>query len=175
MPGLERAFTEPFTIGRGIRATLHVASGRVSRFHAEVLFEGGGWVLRDAGSTNGTYHDGRRVERVPLADETVVRLGQEGPLLYLSVGAAPVPGEPSAAELAGPGRGIAEEEDTQPHVEADCPSPAGEPTERAVESGGKSATRARFGSPQGQGAHPYRLPVAVAILLLLALAALLWR
>ena len=61
MPGLERAFTEPFTIGRGMQATLHVDSGRVSRIHAEVVFEGGGWVLRDAGSTNGTYLNGRRV------------------------------------------------------------------------------------------------------------------
>jgi membrane-bound lytic murein transglycosylase D len=82
---MERLFTEPFTIGRGMQATLHVDSGRVSRIHAEVVFEDGGWVLRDAGSTNGTYFDGERIESVPLEGDMVVRLGREGPTLYLSV------------------------------------------------------------------------------------------
>ncbi len=89
--GIERAFTESFTVGRGMQATLHVDSGRVSRLHAEVVFEEGEagapgrWIARDAGSTNGTYYRGERVEEVVLEGDTAVRLGREGPFLYLSV------------------------------------------------------------------------------------------
>ena len=82
---MERVFTDTFTIGRGIQATLHVDSGRVSRIHAEVLLEGEQWVLCDAGSTNGTYCDGKRVERMPLAGEVVIRLGRDGPAVHFKV------------------------------------------------------------------------------------------
>ncbi len=85
MPGLERVFTDSFTIGRGIQATLHVDSGRVSRIHAEVLLEDGQWVLRDAGSTNGTYCDGERVDHLPLDGEVVIRLGRDGPAVHFKV------------------------------------------------------------------------------------------
>jgi hypothetical protein len=100
---MERSFTEPFTIGRGMQATLHVDSGRVSRIHAEVVFSGGAWLLRDAGSTNGTYHDGERIETIQLEGDVVVRLGREGPTVYLSV-------DPTAAE--GTGRATAVSENT---------------------------------------------------------------
>ena len=123
LPGMERLFTEPFTIGRGMQATLHVDSGRVSRIHAEVVFEDGGWVLRDAGSTNGTYFDGERIESVPLEGDMVVRLGREGPTLYLSVDPldreASAGGTTTEAEVASPflpGLGDADEDgdDTSP-------------------------------------------------------------
>src|SRR6056297_2565215 len=115
---MERIFTEPFTIGRGMQATLHVDSGRVSRIHVEVVFEDGGWVLRDAGSTNGTYFDGERIESVPLEGDMVVRLGREGPTLYLSVDPldreASAGGTTTEAEVASPflpGLGDADEDD----------------------------------------------------------------
>lgn len=99
IPNAERTFTERFSIGRGMQATLLVDSGRVSRVHVEVAREDGRWVLRDAESTNGTYHNGARIERVELGAETTVRLGKEGPFVYLSVDAAPKPvlPEPEAA------------------------------------------------------------------------------
>ncbi len=92
---MERTFTEPFTIGRGLQATLHVDSGRVSRIHAEVVFEEG-WVLRDAGSTNGVYCDGERIESVPLVGEVVVRLGRDGPAVHFQVAEAEGNYTPSA-------------------------------------------------------------------------------
>ena len=91
VPGLERVFTEAFTIGRGIQATLHVDSGRVSRIHAEVLLEAGQWVLHDAGSTNGTYCEGERVDELPLVGEVVVRLGRDGPAVHFKVREAIAP------------------------------------------------------------------------------------
>ncbi len=55
-----------FTIGRKDKNDLVLHDPRVSGFHAEVVLEGGKWILRDLGSTNGTFLDGRRVEEVPL-------------------------------------------------------------------------------------------------------------
>jgi S1-C subfamily serine protease len=52
----------------------------VSTRHAAVLKSGEGWVLRDLGSTNGTYLNGERLagDR-PLSDGDVIRLGVHGP------------------------------------------------------------------------------------------------
>ncbi len=55
-----------FTIGRKEKNDLVLHDPRVSGFHAEVVREGEKWILRDLGSTNGTFLDGRRVEEVPL-------------------------------------------------------------------------------------------------------------
>ena len=118
MPGVERSFTEPFTIGRGMQATLHVDSGRVSRIHAEVAFENGRWVLHDAGSTNGTYFDGERIDAVPLEGAMVVRLGREGPAVYFDVeagGDAP-DGGPAGGDVRAPYQvaPVNADEDTSP-------------------------------------------------------------
>lgn len=46
-----------------------------SRRHAQVVGRGGGWVLEDLGSTNGTLVNGKRVKRAPLADGDTIRVG----------------------------------------------------------------------------------------------------
>ena len=64
----------PFTIGR--RQDLHLALSckTVSTLHAEITEVGGRLVLRDLGSTNGTYVNGRRVhEPVVLAEDDLVQ------------------------------------------------------------------------------------------------------
>ncbi len=55
-----------FTIGRKDKNDLVLHDPRVSGFHAEIVREGKGWILRDLGSTNGTFLDGRRIDEVPL-------------------------------------------------------------------------------------------------------------
>jgi EAL domain-containing protein (putative c-di-GMP-specific phosphodiesterase class I) len=51
----------PFTIGRKEGSNLFLAAEGVSRNHAEILEAHDGWLLRDCGSTNGTYVNGKRL------------------------------------------------------------------------------------------------------------------
>jgi hypothetical protein len=59
LPGPERPY--PLRIGRDPASGLRLSHETVSRVHAELGRQGGLWVLRDLGSTNGTSVNGRRV------------------------------------------------------------------------------------------------------------------
>ena len=47
----------------------------MSSKHAEIKAENGVWVLRDVGSTNGTYVNNRRVDRHELVDNDYIKFG----------------------------------------------------------------------------------------------------
>ncbi len=51
----------PFLIGRGLSATLCLSSNTVSSVHAELVETHTSLVVRDLGSTNGTYVNGQRI------------------------------------------------------------------------------------------------------------------
>lgn len=65
------------TIGRGQQndIVLDDPDKVVSRFHAELRPEGGGYVLVDLNSQNGTWMDARRVERVTMQPGVPVAIG----------------------------------------------------------------------------------------------------
>jgi hypothetical protein len=48
----------------------------MSSKHAEIKAEGGVWVLKDLGSTNGTYVNDRRIDKQELVDNDFVKFGQ---------------------------------------------------------------------------------------------------
>ena len=48
----------------------------MSSKHAEIKAENGMWILRDSGSTNGTYVNNRRVDRHELVDNDFIKFGQ---------------------------------------------------------------------------------------------------
>ncbi len=48
----------------------------MSSKHAEIKAENGIWVLRDSGSTNGTYVNNKRIDRHELVDNDFVKFGQ---------------------------------------------------------------------------------------------------
>lgn len=86
-------------VGRGLDCQVVLADTRVSRRHLEIIWEQTGWVVRDLGSANGTFHDGRRVTQEPVGAARAVRLGHatQGPLLELVVegGSPPAPLPPT--------------------------------------------------------------------------------
>lgn len=65
------------TIGRSVASpALVILEGSVSRKHAEITRKGSGWLVRDLGSTCGTFVDGRPIEdEVALRDGARVRFG----------------------------------------------------------------------------------------------------
>jgi predicted component of type VI protein secretion system len=62
------------------------ASGR----HAEIVAEGGAYVLVDVGSRNGTFVDGHRVDRLVLRGGEEIEFGPGGPRVRVEL---PAPGE----------------------------------------------------------------------------------
>jgi EAL domain-containing protein (putative c-di-GMP-specific phosphodiesterase class I) len=66
--------TLPFLVGRREDLPLPLACKTVSSLHAEITEAGGRLVLRDLGSTNGTYVNGRRItEPVTLEEDDLVQ------------------------------------------------------------------------------------------------------
>ena len=63
-------------IGRELTNQVRVSDGSCSRVHCEVFRSHGVWLLRDNRSRNGTFVDGRRIDRdAELVDGTEFRLG----------------------------------------------------------------------------------------------------
>ena len=68
---LSRAVTR---IGRGADSDIRIEDPGVSRHHAEVRI-GSDVILRDLGSTNGTYVNGTLIAEQPLRDGAVITIG----------------------------------------------------------------------------------------------------
>ena len=68
--------SEPLVIGRLAENAIVFEDPNVSRKHAEIVASGGGWVVRDLGSTNGTKVNGTTIggERA-LRDGDIVSFG----------------------------------------------------------------------------------------------------
>lgn len=67
----------PLSVGRAPGSVLRLNDGTVSRSHAQLRNSGGGWHLRDLGSANGTWVNGRRITgSVPVRPGDQVRFGQ---------------------------------------------------------------------------------------------------
>lgn len=62
-------------IGRSSDADIALNDPSISRYHAEIVQDGGAAVLCDLGSTNGTFLEDQRISRHQLSDGDRVRLG----------------------------------------------------------------------------------------------------
>lgn len=63
-------------LGRGSEADIVVDDPGVSRQHAEIRLAGATAVLRDLGSTNGTFVDGERAGTARLVDGSTITMGR---------------------------------------------------------------------------------------------------
>jgi hypothetical protein len=82
-PGAERKppvrlSGETFVLGRSQKCSLSVSSDVASREHAELRLEDGKWILADLGSSNGTWLNERRVDKVEVCPHDVITLGKSG-------------------------------------------------------------------------------------------------
>ncbi|TDC97278.1 FHA domain-containing protein [Actinomadura sp. 7K507] len=83
-----------YRIGRDPGSDIVVPDPRVSWSHAVLRAGPGGWQIEDLGSSNGTFLDGRRIERVTIQGDLTFRLGHSssGEALACSGGGTSTPG-----------------------------------------------------------------------------------
>jgi pSer/pThr/pTyr-binding forkhead associated (FHA) protein len=77
------------TLGRDPRSDVFLDDISVSRHHAEIRRVGTSYALADAGSMNGTYLDGERVDEAVLEDLDEIQIGR-----FRLVFFGPRPGQP---------------------------------------------------------------------------------
>jgi hypothetical protein len=87
----ERVLTQLFWVGREPNCAVRIEDALVSRKHVEIGPSNGSWYVKDAGSRNGTFLDGRRISEEILPRRCSVRLSEYGPLLELELRATEAP------------------------------------------------------------------------------------
>ena len=64
------------TIGRAKRADFIVDAALVSRLHCRLTLDEAGFGVEDLGSTNGTWVNGQKIARAPLASGDTLKVGR---------------------------------------------------------------------------------------------------
>ncbi|HVT03481.1 MAG TPA: FHA domain-containing protein [Thermoanaerobaculia bacterium] len=141
----------------------------VSSRHAELVYESGSWMLRDLGSTNGTFVNQARVTAQRLKSGDILELGNGGPKLYVEF--------PQDLSAAGPGEMLVPEGRTvmmSMQQASASPPPLGMPK---AGGGGPLGFSPMAGpsSPPPRKSNPLRviLLAAMSLMLLVLLAVLL--
>ncbi|MEE9385798.1 MAG: GGDEF domain-containing protein [Nannocystaceae bacterium] len=70
------------TIGRGLQTDVRINDEGISRTHAVIEHVDGEYLLSDAGSTNGTYSNGSRVDKSELAEGDKIQIGATSVLKF---------------------------------------------------------------------------------------------
>lgn len=81
------SFPDRITIGRTSNNDVVIADTSISRLHAYVRRDGGKWIVADAGSKNGSWLRGVKMEprkEIALASRAVVRLGDVDLTFYVA-------------------------------------------------------------------------------------------
>ncbi len=77
------------TLGRHPENSIQLTDREVSKEHAVIERMGAAWVLRDLGSSNGTFVNGRRVRELRLQDGDLIALGNNCKLSFFGGEGAP--------------------------------------------------------------------------------------
>lgn len=78
-------FDKAFRIGRDESCEVQIVHNLVSRTHLEVKPDAGRWWITDLNSRNGTFIDGRRIDKTCLLETTKVAFGMNGPVVSFVV------------------------------------------------------------------------------------------
>ncbi|MFM1942705.1 MAG: hypothetical protein RI897_1687 [Verrucomicrobiota bacterium] len=95
---------EKVTIGRVEDNVFTIAEGSISSHHCEVFKKGADYVVKDLGSTNGTFIDGEQVTEAVLKPGHMLRLGQVE--IRLEVGGAGASQKPLEKTMVLPQGGV---------------------------------------------------------------------
>ncbi len=71
-------------IGRSTNNEVVLYSAVVSRNHAEIKNNGSVWEVANLGA-NGTYVNGKRIDKMPIHDEIIIRLASSGPQIQIKI------------------------------------------------------------------------------------------
>ena len=77
-------------LGRAHDNNVVLLSAVVSRHHVEIRNQGKEWEAINLG-TNGTYIDGKRVDKMAVNDGMVIRLARSGPKIQINLTAQTIP------------------------------------------------------------------------------------
>lgn len=96
---------QQISVGRAPASLLAFPPGdtRASAHHAEITYDGSGYVVRDTGSTNGTFVNGRRVYSFRLKSGDVIEFGTGGPKVQFDVEGE---GDPQLPPAVAPTQGL---------------------------------------------------------------------
>jgi len=75
-PGQTAALFDGLRIGRNDDNDVAIADGRVSRHHARIVADGGGFAIEDLQSSNGTFVDGASVKHARLHPGATIVVGE---------------------------------------------------------------------------------------------------
>jgi ABC transport system ATP-binding/permease protein len=102
--GLERTLHagRSYSVGRDPQADIVIPDARVSWRHAVIRSDQGGWILEDAGSSNGTFLEGHRIDRTMIGGDCVVRLGhpEDGTAVGCAIARSSTTVHPDATAIA---------------------------------------------------------------------------
>jgi EAL domain-containing protein (putative c-di-GMP-specific phosphodiesterase class I) len=67
----------PFRIGRDKKTNYTISSKQISKEHAEIAWSGDELVIRDLGSTNGTFVNGKQIDETTLRSGDIIHVAHE--------------------------------------------------------------------------------------------------
>ncbi len=80
----EYFFDKSFTIGRSEDNSIQINEGIVSRTHIEVCLENNKWRVIDKQSSNGTFLNGDKINKIEIKNSTSLELGKNGPIVLFT-------------------------------------------------------------------------------------------
>src|SRR6516162_9820386 len=107
------------TLGRNRSNSVVLADKHASRWHAEIVYEEGRWLIRDCGTLNGTRRNGERLQRpTPLMHGDEIGIG-DTILRFLLEGEPDLAASPTPIELELPREAETEEPSSKTILRAD--------------------------------------------------------
>jgi hypothetical protein len=164
-----------FIVGREQTADITVSDPEISRRHARIFFQNGGYIIEDLGSTNGTFVNGQKISGpYLLRPGEVVNFGEHVSVLFESVQVdpnatvvssaaapkAPIASAPAKAPLYTPPPAAPVSQPMAPAAVAQQPFSASVPQAAPAKKPGKTGT-------------PSKMPGWLKILIIVALVILI--